>query len=81
MHPEKCAIFPISGIVDFTTVETPRGFPAIPTTRNAINKIVYPVFNALYFKPIQAAIISDTFPAFTILPLIHRSNPFQNGML
>jgi hypothetical protein len=77
MHPEKCAIFPVCGVVDFATVETPRRFPAIPTARNAINKIVYTVFNALYFKPIQAAVICNAFPAFTILPFIYGVLPPQ----
>lgn len=81
MHPEKCAIFPVCGVVDFATVETLRRFPAIPTTRHAINKIIYPVFNTFDFKAIQAAIICNAFPAFTILSFVHRSNPFQNGMV
>lgn len=77
MHPEKCAIFPVCGVVDFATVETLRRFPAIPTTGNAINKIVYPVFNTFNFKAIQAAVISDTFPAFTILSFIHDPPPLS----
>lgn len=77
MHPEKCAIFPVCGVVDFATVETLRRFPAIPTTRHAIDKIIYPVFNAFDFKPIQAAIIGDTFPAFTILSFIHDPPPLS----
>ena len=75
MHPEKCAIFPVYGVVDFATVETLRRFPAIPTTRYALDKIIYPVFNTFNFKPIQAAIIGDTFPAFAILPFIHDCKP------
>lgn len=72
MHPEKCAIFTVCGVVDFTAVER---FTAALCTGNAVNKIVYPVFNALYFKPIQAAIIGDTFPTFAILPFIHDCKP------
>ena len=76
MYPDKSRPFP--GVLYPAAVER---FSAAPRTGNAINIIVHAMFNALYFKPIQAAVISDTFPAFTILPLIHRSNPFQNGML
>lgn len=72
MHPEKCR--PVPGILYLAPVER---FTAAPCTGNAVNKIVYPVFNALYFKPIQAAVISDTFPAFTILSFIHDPPPLS----
>ena len=75
MHPEKSRPFP--GILYFAPVER---FTAAPRPGNAINEIIYTVFNTLDFKPIQAAIICNAFPAFTILSFIHRSNPFQNGM-
>ena len=77
----KAPCFRGSGVLYFATVKTPCRFSAAPRTGNAINIIVHAMFNALYFKPIQAAVISDTFPAFAILSFIHRSNPFQNGML
>jgi hypothetical protein len=48
MHPEKCAIFPVCGVVDFTTVKAFCIFPiapiTTPTARHAVNKIVYTVF-------------------------------------
>lgn len=72
MHPEKRRPFP--GILYLAAVER---FPAAPCTGNAIDIIINAVFNALYFKPIQAAIIGDTFPAFTILPLIHDCKPLS----
>lgn len=74
MHPEKCRPFP--GILYLAPVER---FTAAPRPGNTVNIIVNAVFNAFDFKPIQAAVIGDTFPAFTILSFIHRSNPFQNG--
>lgn len=72
MHPEKCAIFTVCGVVDFTAVER---FTAAPCPGNTVNIIVNTVFNALDFKPIQAAIIGDTFPAFAILPFILDCKP------
>lgn len=72
MHPEKCAIFTICGVVDFTAAER---FAAAPYTGNTINIIVNAVFNALDFKAIQAAIIGDTFPAFAIFPFIYDCKP------
>ena len=73
VNPKKCAFR--YGIVDFTTVETPRRFPAIPTTRHAINIIVNAVFNALYFKPIQAAVIGDAFAGHAIFLFSHYQHP------
>lgn len=75
MHPEKRRPFP--GVLYLAPVER---FTAAPRPGNAINEIIYTVFNTLDFKPIQAAIICNAFPAFTILSFIHRSNPFQNGI-
>lgn len=74
VYPEKSRPFP--GILYLATVER---FTAAPRPGNTINIIVNAVFNTFDFKAIQAAIIGDTFPAFTILSFIHRSNPFQNG--
>ena len=74
IHPEKRR--PFSGILYLAAVER---FTAAPCPGNTVNIIVNAVFNTFDFKPIQAAVISDTFPAFTILSFIHRSNPFQNG--
>ena len=74
MHPEKSRPFP--GILHFAAVER---FTTAPCPGNTVNKIVNAAFNTFDFKAIQAAVISDTFPAFTILSFIHRSNPFQNG--
>ena len=74
IHPEKSRPFP--GILHFAAVER---FTTAPCPGNTINIIVNAVFNALYFKAIQAAVICNAFPAFTILSFIHRSNPFQNG--
>lgn len=74
MHPEKSCPFP--GILYLAPVER---FTAAPRPGNAINEIIYTVFNTLYFKAIQAAIICNAFPAFAILSFVHRSNPFQNG--
>lgn len=76
MHPEKCRPFP--GTLYLAPVER---FTAAPRPGNTVNIIVNAVFNAFDFKPIQAAVIGDTFPAFTILSFIHRSNPFQNGIV
>lgn len=76
MHPEKRRPFP--GVLYLAPVER---FTAAPRPGNAINEIIYTVFNTLDFKPIQAAIICNAFPAFTILSFVHRSNPFQNGMV
>ena len=76
MHPEKSR--PGAGILYLAPVER---FTAAPRPGNAINIIVNAVFNAFDFKPIQAAVIGDTFPTFTILSFVHRSNPFQNGMV
>ena len=75
MHPEKRRPFP--GVLYLAPVER---FTAAPRPGNAINEIIYTVFNTLDFKSIQAAIICNAFPAFTILSFIHRSNPFQNGI-
>lgn len=75
MHPEKRRPFP--GVLYLAPVER---FTAVPRPGNAINEIIYTVFNTFDFKAIQAAIICNAFPAFTILSFIHRSNPFQNGM-
>ena len=74
MHPEKSRPFP--GILYFAPMER---FIAAPRPGNAINEIIYTIFNAFDFKAIQAAIIGYTFPAFAIFSFIHRSNPFQNG--
>lgn len=74
MHPEKRRPFP--GVLYLAPVER---FTAAPRPGNAINEIIYTVFNTLDFKAIQAAIICNAFPAFTILSFVHRSNPFQNG--
>ena len=74
MHPEKSC--PVPGILYLAPVER---FTAAPRPGNTINIIVYAVFNTLDFKAIQAAIICNAFPAFTILSFVHRSNPFQNG--
>ena len=76
MHPEKSRPFP--GILYLAPVER---FTTAPCTGNAVNIIVNAVFNAFDFKAIQAAIICNAFPAFAIFPFIHRSNPFQNGMV
>jgi hypothetical protein len=76
MHPEKRRPFP--GVLYLAPVER---FTAAPRPGNAINEIIYTVFNAFDFKAIQAAIICNAFPAFTILSFVHRSNPFQNGMV
>ena len=76
MHPDKSRPFP--GVLYPAAVER---FPAAPHPGNTVNIIVNAVFNAFDFKPIQAAVIGDTFPAFTILSFIHRSNPFQNGIV
>lgn len=76
MHPEKSRPFP--GVLYLATVER---LTAAPRPGNAVNIIVNAVFNAFDFKPIQAAIICNAFPAFTILSFVHRSNPFQNGMV
>ena len=76
MHPEKCRPFP--GILYLAPVER---FATAPRPGNAVNIIVNAIFNAFDFKAIQAAIIGDTFPAFAILSFVHRSNPFQNGMV
>ena len=70
MHSEKCR--PIPGILYLAPVER---FTATPCAGNTVNKIVNAVFNALDFKPIQAAIIGDTFPAFAIFPFIHDCKP------
>lgn len=74
MHPEKRRPFP--GVLYLAPVER---FTAAPRPGNTINIIVNAVFNTFDFKPIQAAIICNAFPAFTILSFVHRSNPFQNG--
>lgn len=66
MHPEKRRPFP--GVLYLAPVER---FTAAPRPGNAINEIIYTVFNTLDFKPIQAAIIGDTFPTFAIFPFIH----------
>ena len=76
MHPEKSCPFP--GILYLAAVER---FAAAPRPGNTIDIIINTVFNAFDFKPIQAAVIGDTFPALTILSFIHRSNPFQNGIV
>jgi len=72
MHPEKSRPFP--GILYLAPVER---FTAAPCTGNAVNIIVNAVFNAFDFKAIQAAIIGDTFPAFTILSFIHDPPPLS----
>lgn len=72
MHPEKCRPFP--GILYLAPVER---FTAAPRPGNTVNIIVNTVFNAFDFKSIQAAVIGDTFPAFTILPLIHDCKPLS----
>lgn len=74
MHPEKRRPFP--GVLYLAPVER---FTAAPCAGNAIDIIVNAVFNAFNFKAIQAAVICDTFPAFTILSFIHRFNPFQKS--
>lgn len=76
MYPKKSR--PIPGILYLAPVER---FTAAPCPGNTVNMIVDAVFNALNFKPIQAAIIGDTFPAFAILSFIHCSNPFQPEMV
>lgn len=76
VYPEKSRPFP--GILYLAPMER---FTTAPCTGNAVNIIVNAVFNAFNLKAIQTAIIGDTFPAFTILSFIHRSNPFQNGMV
>jgi hypothetical protein len=50
-------------------------FTAAPRPGNTINIIVNAIYNAFDFKPIQAAIIGDTFPAFAIFPFIHDCKP------
>lgn len=70
MHPEKSR--PISAILYLAPVER---FTAAPRPGNAVNIIVNAVFNTFDFKAIQAAIIGDTFPAFTILSFIHDPPP------
>lgn len=72
MHPEKRR--PAPGILYFAPVER---FTAAPRPGNTIDKIIYTVFNTLDLKPIQAAIIGDTFPAFTILSFIHDPPPLS----
>ena len=72
IHPEKRR--PVSGILYLATVIP---FTAAPRPGNAINIIVNAIFNAFDFKPIQAAIIGDTFPAFTILSFIHDPPPLS----
>ena len=57
MHPEKCRPFP--GVLYLAPVER---FTAAPRPGNAINEIIYTVFNTLDFKPIQAAIPSVIVP-------------------
>jgi hypothetical protein len=52
-------------------------FTAAPRPGNAIDIIVNAVFNALNFKSIQAAIISNAFPAFAILSFIHDPPPLS----
>ena len=76
MYPEKsCSTL---GILYLATV---KRFTAAPCAGNAINVIVNPVFNALNFKSIQAAIIGNAFPIFAVFPFIHCSNPFQPEMV
>ncbi len=71
MHPEKTP--PLSGC----TVSCTRWerFTAAPCPGNAINEIIYTVFNTLDFKPIQAAIVCNAFPAFAVFTLIHDCKP------
>ena len=70
MHPEKRRPFP--GVLYLAPVER---FTAAPRPGNAINEIIYTVFNTLDFKSIQAAIICNAFPAFAIFTLIHDCKP------
>ena len=70
VYPEKSCPFP--GILYLATVER---FTAAPRPGNTINIIVNAIYNAFDFKPIQAAIIGDTFPAFAIFPFIHDCKP------
>lgn len=72
MHPEKSR--PIPAILYLTPVER---FTAAPRPGNAVNIIINAVFNIFDFKAIQAAIIGDTFPAFTIFPFIHDPPPLS----
>lgn len=72
MYPDKSRPFP--GILYLAAVER---FTAAPRPGNTINIIVNAVFNAFDFKAIQAAIICNAFPAFTILSFIHHSNPLS----
>ena len=70
VYPEKS--YPFPGILYLATVER---FTAAPRPGNTINIIVNAIYNAFDFKPIQAAIIGDTFPAFAIFPFIHDCKP------
>ena len=72
MHPEKRRPFP--GVLYLAPVER---FTAAPRPGNTVNIIVNFVFNAFNFKPIQAAIISNAFPAFAILSFIHDLPPLS----
>ena len=72
MHPEKRRPFP--GVLYLAPVER---FTAAPRPGNAIDEIIYTVFNTLDFKAIQAAIICNAFPAFAILPFIHDPPPLS----
>ena len=70
MHPEKRRPFP--GVLYLAPMER---FTAAPRPGNAIDEIIYTVFNTLDFKPIQAAIICNAFPAFAIFTLIRDCKP------
>lgn len=72
VYPEKSCPFP--GILYLATVER---FTAAPRPGNTINIIVDAVFNTFDFKAIQAAIIGNAFPAFTILSFIHDPPPLS----
>ena len=72
MYPEKCR--PGAGILYLAPVER---FTAAPRPGNTVNIIVNAVLNTFDFKAIQAAIIGDTFPAFTILSFIHDPPPLS----
>lgn len=72
IHPEKSR--PFLGILYLAAVER---FTTAPCPGNTVNKIVNAAFNTFDFKAIQAAIICNAFPAFTILSFIHDPPPLS----
>ena len=72
IYPEKRR--PFSGILYLAAVER---FTAAPRPGNTVNIIVNAIFDTLDFKAIQAAIICNAFPAFTILSFIHDPPPLS----